>query len=151
MDSRQRVVLLLLAVAVAVAAVVVVGGGSDDEEGVIDTRTQVTTTATTAEPAETTETTPPKPPEPEIPTIEIRDGEPVGGVERLRYRKGGDVVFRVRSDETTGHVHLHGYDVLKDLEPNGTVTFEVAADVDGRFEVELEDTATVIAEVEVLP
>ena len=68
----------------------------------------------------------------------------------LRFRKGGDIVFDVRSD-APGHVHLHGYDVLEDLVPGDSVRFKVKASVDGRFEVELEDTATLIAEVEVVP
>lgn len=153
MANRQRMVLLGLAAVVAVVALVVVGGGGDDEDaGVIDTRTGTTTEA---EPGRTrtmtvVPTNPQEASEPTTPVVVVRDGAPVGGVERLRFRKGGDIVFDVRSD-AAGHVHLHGYDVLKDLVPGKRVRFKVPAEIDGSFELELEDTATLIAEVEVVP
>lgn len=152
MANRQRAVLLALAAVVAIAALVVVGGsGGDDEEGVIDTRTTpVETTGTDTHTITPTPTEPTEPPEPVIPTIVVHDGKPVGGVERLRFRKGGVIVFYVRSD-TAGHAHLHGYDLLEDLVPGGRVKFDVAAKVDGSFELELEDTATLLAEIEVVP
>lgn len=152
MANRQRIVLLALAAAVAVAAVVVIGSGGGEGDDVIDTRTTApaartsTATATTV----TTTTEPAAASRPQIPTITLRGGEPVGGVRRLRFRKGGDVVFVVRSD-VAAHVHLHGYDVLEEIPAGGRARFDVPADIDGRFEVELEDTATPIAEVEVVP
>lgn len=141
MGNRQRVVLLWLALLVAVAAVVISRGGGDDDAGVIDTRTTATAQSTTrtssAEPAAD-------------PAVVIRDGKPVGGVERLRFRKGGDIVFVVRSD-ADAEIHLHGYDIAKDVEAGSSTRFDVPARLDGRFEVELEDTATPIAEIEVVP
>jgi hypothetical protein len=142
MDNRQRLVLLGLAALVAVVAVIVVGSGGSDDDDVIDTRTQKTEQAnppaTQAEPADAE------------PTVTVRDGKPVGGVERLRFRKGGDIVFVVRSD-ADAEIHLHGYDIAKDVDAGGSVRFDVPAKIDGRFEVELEDTATEILEVEVVP
>jgi hypothetical protein len=153
MANRQRALLLGLAAVVAVVALVVVGGsGGDEDDGVIDTRTTATTEA---EPGRTqtmtaVPTNPAEASEPTTPVVVVRDGKPVGGVERLRFRKGGDIVFDVRSNGT-GHAHLHGYDVLKDLVPGKRVRFKVPATIDGRFELELEDTATLIAEIEVVP
>lgn len=150
MDNRQRLVLLGLAALVAVVAVIVVGSGGDDESDVIDTRTQTTQTASTPTLTMSTTTEPVLPPEPVVPTIEVRDGKPVGGVKKLRFRKGGDVVFVVRSD-TAAEVHFHGYDIAKDVAAGGRVRFDVPAKLDGRFEVELEETETQIATVEVVP
>jgi hypothetical protein len=141
MGQRQRIVLLGLAVLVVAVAVVIAVSSSGGDDDVIDTRT----VATQAAPA-TTETTA----EPEIPTVVVKDGEPVGGVQKLRYRKGGDIVFIVESD-TAAEIHLHGYDVAKEVEAGGSVRFDVPAKIDGRFEVELEETATQIAAVEVVP
>jgi hypothetical protein len=152
MGRQQRFVLLGLAVLVAVVAAIVAGTGGGDDEGVIDTRTQTTPstattpTATTTTPARTTEAEPVQ----ADPTIVVRDGQPVGGVRRLRFRKGGDIVFVVRSD-TAGEIHLHGYDIAKDVKAGGSVRFDVPAKIDGRFEVEIEETATPIAEIEVVP
>jgi hypothetical protein len=151
MANRQRIVLLALAVAVAVVAVVLIGSGGDDESDVIDTRTTATQQQTTSEkPSSTTTTTTEAEPAPAVPTIAIRDGKPAGGVKKLRFRKGGDIVFLVESD-TAGEIHLHGYDVAKEVEAGGSVRFDVPATIDGAFEVEIEDTATPIAEIEVLP
>jgi hypothetical protein len=46
-------------------------------------------------------------------------------------------------------MHLHGYDFITDVAPGqpGSLTFR--ADMSGRFELELEDRAILIAELEV--
>jgi hypothetical protein len=80
----------------------------------------------------------------------VRDGRPVGGVRRLTFRKGATIAFAVRSD-TAAEVHVHGYDIAKDVAAGGTVRFAIPATIDGRFEVELEQTAEPIAELEVQP
>ena len=145
MANRQRIVLLGLAAIVALVAVIAIGsGGGEDESDVIDTRTTPSAATTT-----TTGKTPARAePRAQVPAIVLRDGRPVGGVEKLRFRKGGDIVFVVRSD-TAQHVHLHGYDVLEDVPAGGRVRFDVPAKIDGAFEVELEETATPIAEITV--
>lgn len=150
MANRQRIVFLALAVAVVVVAVVLIGSGGDDESDVIDTRTTATQQQTTAGTPSRTTTTAEAEPAPSVPTIAVRDGKPVGGVKKLRFRKGGDIVFLVESD-TAGEIHFHGYDVAKDVEAGGSVRFDVPATIDGAFEVEIEDTATPIAEIEVVP
>lgn len=155
MSQRQRLVLLGLAVLVAAVALLVAGTGDGGDDDVIDTRTTATVAETTPAGTTSTSTAPAQPQEakprdPAPPTVVVRDGQPVGGVERFRFRKGSTIVLVVRSD-APAHVHLHGYDVLKDVEAGGSARFSVPAKIDGRFEVELEDTATLIAEVEVVP
>ncbi|MFL5845702.1 MAG: hypothetical protein ACJ762_13520 [Solirubrobacteraceae bacterium] len=149
MGNRQRTVLLVLALIVAVVAVIATRPGGDDQDDVIDTRTQATTPtttmSTTTEPARRSQAEPAA-----DPTIVVRGGKPVGGVKRLRFRKGGNIVFVVQSDEDA-EIHLHGYDIPKDVDAGGSVRFDVPAKIDGRFEVELEDSATQLAEIEVVP
>jgi hypothetical protein len=49
------------------------------------------------------------------------------------------------------HVHVHGYDVIQDIAPGRPAEFDFPAESEGLFEVELEDSAVQIAELEVSP
>jgi hypothetical protein len=120
--------------AVAIAAVVVLfialSGGDDDSSS---------STATT-----------PGQSAPRVPMIQIKDGEPVGGIQDLSFNEGDDIRFRVDSD-AAWEIHFHGYDIPMDVEAGGSVTFDVPATITGVFEVEIEQTATQIAEITVNP
>ena len=95
----------------------------------------------------TTETTPSAP---TVPTIRVVNGQPQGGVRRLEFDKGDRVRFKVRSD-VADEIHVHGYDLSKDVTAGGTVSFSFDATIEGRFEIELENAHTLIAELEVDP
>ena len=69
---------------------------------------------------------------------------------KLRFKEGETVSFRVRAD-TNDHVHVHGYDLMKDVEPGKTITFSFPATITGIFEVELEDAGEEIAQLRVDP
>jgi hypothetical protein len=56
----------------------------------------------------------------------------------------------VRAD-VSDHVHLHGYDVFRDVSPGGPARLRFRATIPGRFEVELEDRKLQIAQIEVRP
>ena len=84
------------------------------------------------------------------PTIVIRDGEPVGGVRELEYDAGDQVRFRVESD-VADEVHVHGYDLSEDVPAGGEVSFDFTAEIEGIFEVELEERVEQIAELRVNP
>jgi hypothetical protein len=73
-----------------------------------------------------------------------------GKFAQLRFTEGETIRFRVRAD-TTDHVHVHGYDLMKDVEPGRTVTFSFPASITGIFEVELEDAGEEIARLRVDP
>lgn len=114
-----------------------------------------TTEGTPSEPAPTTPAEPPAtteaPPEPAIPTITVVGGKPKGGVLELEAESGDDIVFRVKSD-VKDHVHVHGYDKMFDVSPGKTVTVRIEnAELEGKFEVELEDRGIEIAELTVSP
>jgi len=85
-----------------------------------------------------------------VETIVVRNGEPVGGVAELEYSAGDEVEFKVRSD-VADEVHIHGYDLSKDVAAGGTVSFSFPAELEGIFEVELEERAEQIAELRVNP
>jgi hypothetical protein len=116
------------AVVVAVVLFIVLSGNDDN-----DTTTTGATTTT---------------PESEVATIEIKDGQAVGGVQDLEFSQGDDIRFKVESD-ADWEIHFHGYDIAKDVKAGGSVEYDVPATIPGVFEVEIEDTATQIAEITV--
>jgi cytoskeletal protein RodZ len=89
-------------------------------------------------------------PSPTVQTVNVVNGQPQGGVKRLEASKGDTVRFKVQSD-VADEIHVHGYDLMKDVEKGGSVSFSFTANIEGRFEIELEDAGTQIAELEVKP
>jgi len=83
-------------------------------------------------------------------TIVVKNGEPVGGVQDLDYKAGEQVRFSVDSD-VADEVHVHGYDLMKDVAAGGSVSFSFPAEIEGIFEVELEERGEQIAELRVNP
>ena len=71
-------------------------------------------------------------------------------MKQLRFKEGETVRFRVRAD-VTDHVHVHGYDLMKDIRPGQTITFVFPATITGIFEVEFEDAGREIAQLRVDP
>jgi hypothetical protein len=74
-------------------------------------------------------------------------------VQKLTFEKGGRIRFTVETDGGE-EVHLHGYDVDKPVPPGGgKVSFDLPADLDGVFEVELHrhEGETQIGEITVAP
>jgi hypothetical protein len=147
MDRRQRVMLLGIAATIAVVAVVIalVAGGGDDDG---DKSTSSTTSSTTAAQT-TTETTPPEP-QGATETIDIKDGEPDGGVKDVKLKKDDPLEITVNSDQELP-IHFHGYDIEKDAAPGKPAVFKLKADTEGVFEIEIESTGTKIAKVTVAP
>jgi hypothetical protein len=87
-----------------------------------------------------------------VPTIVVdKQGRPVGGVQELVYNKGDRIHFKVKVPFEE-EVHLHGYDVAKEVpKGGGTVTYDLEADLEGEFEAELEDRAEQIVALKVEP
>jgi hypothetical protein len=156
MSRTQRLAVLGAFVVVVVVAFIIARPGSDDSSGTTGTQTATAvvqqTVETTAGRTQTVTRTVERPAKPAVPTVVVEDGKPVGGVERLQFRKGGTIDFRVRAGAPGGEVHFHGYDVHRHVPAGGgTVRFRLPAKFDGRFVVELEATGQEIAEVEVQP
>ena len=83
-------------------------------------------------------------------TITVVNGQPQGGVQTVSYKKGDQIRLKVQSD-VADEIHVHGYDLKKDVAKGGSVTFNFKATIEGRFEVELENAGTQIANLEVTP
>jgi hypothetical protein len=113
------------------------------EEGSDATDTTTTTTTTT------TETTPP-PEGPTVVRVRVVGGVPRGGIVREEVKKGDRVVLTVTSD-VRDHVHVHGYNLFRDVGPGRRARIAFRANIPGRFVVELEDRHAQIAELTVTP
>lgn len=107
-----------------------------------------TTEAPTTTAAPTTTTTAAVPDVFEI-DISYLSGTVEGGG-RIEIPLGEPVVIRVESD-VADEGHLHGYDLFVDLEPGSTGVIEFVADIPGIFELELEGSRVLLADLEVAP
>jgi hypothetical protein len=149
MSRGQRIAFLAVAVVIAVVAIIVLADSSEDPSG--------TPSAATATPAATnppddgatatpdaTETPTPTP-TPEPPPLLTG-----GKVTKLEAKEGDTLTFRVRSP-VAEEVHVHTYDIMKDLEPNKTATVSFKATITGIFEIEFEQAGEQIAELRVDP
>jgi HAMP domain-containing protein len=154
---RTRIAIVAAAVVALVVAFVIASGSGGDEDttsGSAQTTAQQAPAGTTTAPEattttpEATTTTPPQ--APATPVVRVVGAKPQGGVQKLSSAKGDTVRFTVRSD-TADEIHVHGYDLKKDVAAGGSVTFSFPAKIDGRFEVELENHGEQIAELEVTP
>ena len=132
MSRAQRLTFLGIAAVIAVVAVIVLAGGGGETD-------KAAKSAQTATPIPTATATP-KPP----PLLQA------GKVRTITVDQGDTVRFRVRSDEAE-ELHVHGYDIKKDLEPGKTETIAFKATITGIFEIELEGSAAQIAELKVEP
>jgi hypothetical protein len=88
----------------------------------------------------------------EVPTIVVdKAGHPVGGIRQLTYNKGDRIHFKVEVPFAE-EVHLHGYDVAKEIpDGGGSITYSLPATIEGVFEAELEDRKEQILEMTVNP
>ena len=149
MSRTQRLAMLGVAALIAVIALVVIPGGDDEADTpqpAAQTTPQETTSSPTTDGASTTAAEPKPEPKPKPKPPLLRAGrEP-----ELDFKKGDTIRFRVRHPEAE-EVHVHGYDISRDLEPGKTVTMSFKATIEGIFEVELEHSGTPIASLKVEP
>jgi hypothetical protein len=153
MTRNQRWVLLGLAVVVVVVGFIVLKPGSNDDSS-SDTKTvtvvQKTVVETTDGQTKTVTTEVQEPAVAPVPVVNVKNGQPVGGIKKLEFTKGGTIDFKVTATAPGGEVHFHGYDVHKTIPAGGgTVEYKLKAKFDGRFIVEMEDSGQQIAQVEV--
>ena len=107
-------------------------GGDDD------------TPSATQPAASVVSTSKPPPPAPKVMLVRIN----TSAVTRATIPKGRQVVL-VISGPAGEEVHLHGYDVMRDIGPDGMVRLPFRATIPGRFEVELEASRRQIADLTV--
>jgi hypothetical protein len=149
---RQRPLLVAAAALAAIALLFVVlrPNGDNEETGTAETTgsTQVTTSAT-ASTAPTTTAKPAVPARRRV-TIAVRAGRVIGGIRRATVPRGALVELLVTAD-VADEVHLHGYDISRDVAPGAPARLRFKATTSGRFEVELEQRQLQIAEITVRP
>ena len=161
MQNAWRIGIGAAAVVAAVVLFLVLRGGDDDSStnaaatGTVATSTEETPTT----PVETTAPTDTAPVEttptdtaPANPTFRVNvPAEGPSSVQRLDVKQGQQVTIVVRTG-SHWNIHLHGYDIELHTGPGlPPARFEFAADTPGSFEMEIEDTATQIAELRVNP
>jgi hypothetical protein len=142
--------LLGIAAVIAVAAVVIalVASGGDDNG---DKSTSNTTAAQTGTGGDTSTATTPAEPQGTTETIDIKGGQPDGGVKKIEVDQNDPLEITVNSDQEFP-IHFHGYDIEKDAGPGKPAVFKLKkANIDGVFEMEIESTKTKIASITVKP
>jgi hypothetical protein len=145
--------LLIAAAGIAVAVVLFLvfrPDGDDDNASPPPPPTPPTTPTTVATQPPPPPPTTPKPPSVVQVPIVVRSGRPVGGIKRVTVAKNRNVVLVVRSD-VADEVHLHGYDISRDVAPGSPVRLPFRATIPGRFEAELEERGLQIADITVKP
>jgi hypothetical protein len=144
MSKTQRLTFLGIAVVIAIVAVIVLTGGDETGTSTAETTPSPTPTATPDEPAAET-ATPTRTPTPPPPPL-LKGGK----VTKLELTEGETVKFRVVSD-TPEEVHVHGYDIARDLEPGKVTTVSFPATITGIFEIEYEHAGEQIGQLRVNP
>jgi plastocyanin len=146
MSTGRRLAILGVLIAIAVAAFVIVNPGGDDNND----KGSSSTNGAPATGGATAGATAAQQQRPTFKVIRIKNGKPVGGVQKITVSKGDRVRFVVRSD-VSDEVHVHGYDFMKDVKAGGQIRFNFPADIDGNFEIELENAKQQIAALQVQP
>jgi len=70
--------------------------------------------------------------------------------EEIEVREGDRVTLRLTSEEPV-EVHLHGYDLEREVSPGKAATLSFEADLTGRFEIEDHESEAVLGVLLVQP
>lgn len=122
MSNGQRIGLIAAVVVAAIVAFVIAKPGGDDND-----RTN------TQEPAAKAGGRAPT--TPKLQRIVLKDHAPQGGVQKITATKGQTATFEVDGDKADT-IHLHGYNIEKDLTAGKPLEFSFPAKIDGVFEIE---------------
>ena len=140
-----------LLAALSISGGVLAGCGGDDDGGGAAATTTVasTTTTTSAEPTSTEEpTTTTAGFSGTLIEAKVTGDQVDTASRRVRVSRGEKVRIQVEADHAE-EVHLHGYDLKKDVAPGEPAVIEFTADAPGVFEVELEEAALKLFELQV--
>jgi hypothetical protein len=141
----MRRLFVLLAVSALIAAC------GDDDDG-----TDSATTTTTEQPTEVTvddsqtTTAPTTAPAPDAVPIDltVRGGALVGEPTRVQVPVGESGIITVDADSEI-EIHFHGYDLFAEAGPGSPGVIDFEASIPGVFEVEIEGSGVLLAEIEV--
>lgn len=80
--------------------------------------------------------------------VAVKDGTVAPKTHRVKVSKGAQVRLLVTSD-VDDEVHVHGYDIEKEVSAGQTATVEFTADQTGVFEVETHESNLLLLQLEV--
>jgi FtsP/CotA-like multicopper oxidase with cupredoxin domain len=123
------------------------GCGSDDGDGQAAT-TAAATTATSSATSTSEATTSTAGFSGKLIEIKVTGDQVETAERRVTVATGEKVRIRVQSD-VADEVHVHGYDLKKDVAPGKPAVIEFTADVPGSFEVELEEAHRKLIDLQV--
>jgi hypothetical protein len=115
-----------------------------DDDDAATTTSAAVTTVTTGDASTTTSTAAV---EGTLIQIAVAGGEVKGGGTH-DVRLGDEVILQVTTD-VADEVHVHGYDLLAEVDAGTTAELRFTADIPGVFEVELEGARLPLAELRV--
>jgi hypothetical protein len=130
----QRIGLVVAAAVIAVVAFVIIKPGSNDNKD--------KTTSQASGPA--------KPAGPKTFRITLKGHNPVGGKRTFVLTKGDRGLIVVTSDGKDT-VHLHGWDIEREVTPSKPGHFAFTADNEGAYEIESHTTEQKLGTVQVRP
>lgn len=142
--------LLIVGAAIVAAVVLFVVLRPDDGDETTPTTPATITTANTTTIREPSVPPPPRRPALAVVRVTVRDGTPVGGVRRVTVGKGRRVTLIVTSN-VADHVHLHGYNIMRDVAPGMPARISFRATIVGTVEAELEDRRVPLARITTQP
>ncbi len=87
---------------------------------------------------------------PRVITITVTNGRPVGGIKRPIVKKGTLLRIVVKTNAGS-EVHLHGYDIERKVVKGKPVVMQFVTKLPGRFELELHDPDSLLAQLTVKP
>jgi len=156
MNAKGRIAVVVAAAVVAVGGYLVLrptnddNGGSNPSGRAVATRTSMGAGENTRASTGTAAVRPQDALQAKRFALTLRGGELVSGPRRIEVSKGDRVVITVTSDRPA-KLHLHGYDIERDVAPGRPARFAFEAAIEGSFEIESHTTGEHIARVEVRP
>ena len=142
---------LLLACLLISGGVLAGCGGDDDGGGAAGATTTVASTTTTTSAEATSTAEPTTTTEGFLGTVieaKVTGDQVETASRRVGVSRGEKVRIQVEADHAE-EVHVHGYDLKEDVAPGKPAVIEFTADAPGVFEVELEEAALRLFELQV--
>ncbi|MEY2447539.1 MAG: hypothetical protein QOH79_1015 [Acidimicrobiaceae bacterium] len=127
-----------------VALFVIGGCGSSGSKTSATSQASTTSSSSTSSSTASTATSPAA----TLIEITVVGGQVAGGVKHVQVDVGRSVTIRITSD-VAEELHVHGYDLKRDLTAGTAVELTFTADIPGVFEAELEHSGLQVAELQV--
>jgi hypothetical protein len=83
-------------------------------------------------------------------TIDVKNAKPVGGVKKIKLKRGGTLDLTVNSD-TADEVHVHATDQHAEVKKGGPIHLTIKPSGTGNSEIELEQHKQQLAELTIEP